>query len=127
VILFAVIGSGIAAAWRWPSSEDALDCAPSEVRWTDGGVQLIAACAPDAPLTEAPAAQVMTVGLKLDLNRMSEADLALVPGIGPSLAKAVVAERMRLGRFRSWDEVDRVRGVGRTKVEVLQALTHLQP
>ena len=127
MILLAIIGGGTAAGLRGPSSEDALDCAPSDVRWTGGGARLIARCDPGAPLAAAPAAQAMTVGLKLDLNRMTEADLALLPGIGASLAKAIAAERTRLGRFRSWDEVDRVRGVGPTKVEVLQALTRIQP
>ncbi|HYX91918.1 MAG TPA: helix-hairpin-helix domain-containing protein [Myxococcaceae bacterium] len=127
VILFAIVGVGIVAASRWPSSEDALDCAPSEVRWVDGGSRLLATCAPGAPRGDVPAAQALTLGVKLDLNQMSEADLTLVPGIGASLARAIVAERKRLGRFRSWDEVDRVRGVGRAKVEVLQALTQIPP
>lgn len=126
-ILFAIIGAGIVAALRGASSEDALDCAPSEVRWVDAGTRLVARCAPGTPAGEVPAAQGMTVGVKLDLNRLSEVDLALVPGIGESLAKAIVEERKRLGRFRSWEEVDQVRGVGPAKVEVLQALTDIPP
>jgi competence protein ComEA len=127
LVLFAILGAGTVAALRGPSSEDALACAPSDVRWVDGGTRSLARCAPGAPAGEVPAAQAMTVGVKLDLNRMTEADLALVPGIGRSLARAIVEERKRLGRFHTWDEVDGVRGVGRAKVEVLQSLTKLPP
>jgi competence protein ComEA len=126
VILFAIIGAAVVSALRGRSSHDALDCAPSEIRWVDGGTSLIAKCMPGAPPGEVPAAQAIAAGVKLDLNRMSEADLALVPGIGGALARAIVEERKRLGAFRSWDEVDGVRGVGRAKVEVLQALTEIR-
>jgi competence protein ComEA len=126
VILFAILGAGVVASLGG-DGEDGLDCAPSEVRWVDAGTGLIAKCMPGAPEGEVPAAQAITVGLKLDLNRMTESELALIPGIGSSLAGKLVEQRKRLGAFRSWDDVDRVRGVGPAKVEVLQALTEIRP
>ena len=127
VILFAIAGAGVVAALDGRGGDDALDCAPTDMRWVDGGTTLIAQCLPGAPPGDPPAAQAITAGVKLDLNRLSEVELTVVPGIGDALAKAIVEKRERLGRFRSWDEVDGVRGVGPAKVKVLQALTEIRP
>jgi competence protein ComEA len=48
----------------------------------------------------------------LDLNRATEAELALLPTIGPARASAIVADRGARGPFGSVDELDRVRGIG---------------
>jgi competence protein ComEA len=127
VILFAIAGAGVVAALGGGGSDDAFDCAPSDMRWVDGGTTLMVRCMPGAPPGDPPAAQAITAGVKLDLNRLTVAELTLVPGIGDELARAIVAKRERLGGFRSWDEVDGVRGVGPAKVKVLQALTELRP
>lgn len=46
------------------------------------------------------------------LNRATAAELEKVPGIGPSLAKRIVAYRDSVGGFRSVDELERIRGIG---------------
>lgn len=48
--------------------------------------------------------------------------LDLLPGVGPVLATRLVAARREYGRFRSWDDVDRVRGIGPKTIERLKAL-----
>jgi competence protein ComEA len=48
----------------------------------------------------------------LDLNTATQAQLEALPGIGPSLAQAILAERERTGGFRSVQELRRVRGIG---------------
>ncbi|HEU4929434.1 MAG TPA: helix-hairpin-helix domain-containing protein [Candidatus Krumholzibacteria bacterium] len=48
--------------------------------------------------------------------------LDMLPGIGPVLAARLIAARERHGAFRSWDDVDRVRGMGPKTIERLQAL-----
>jgi competence protein ComEA len=48
----------------------------------------------------------------VDVNSAGKAELSLLPGVGPSLAAAIVADRERSGPFRSTDELDRVRGIG---------------
>jgi competence protein ComEA len=50
--------------------------------------------------------------LPVDVNAAGPAELSLLPGVGPSLAAAIVADRERSGPFRSTDELDRVRGIG---------------
>ncbi|MBI5512011.1 MAG: helix-hairpin-helix domain-containing protein [Deltaproteobacteria bacterium] len=58
------------------------------------------------------AAMRLAVGLPLDLNRAAAADLELLEGVGPKLARAIVADREANGPFVSYEALDRVRGVG---------------
>ena len=48
----------------------------------------------------------------IDLNNATSAQLETLPGIGPSLAGAIIAERERRGGFRSVNELREVRGIG---------------
>ncbi len=122
----AIVGLGLLAigvAWRfrgWRSAAP-LDCAPEQVRVVDG----VARCGGDgAPLS---GGALRTLGAKLDLNQASEDDLAQLPGIGRSLAKAIVQARSAAGgAFTSWDEVDRVSGVGPAKLAALQSVAELR-
>lgn len=50
--------------------------------------------------------------LPVDLNRADQTDLLLIPGIGPELARRILDQRARLGRFYSLDELRQVKGVG---------------
>lgn len=54
----------------------------------------------------------MTLGILLSLNEESEEGLTAVPGIGPSLAKAIVDERTRRGGFKDLDELTDIPGIG---------------
>jgi competence protein ComEA len=110
---------GALARWRWPSSAPALDCEPGKVRMVEG----VAVCGEGAPPT---GAQALALGMKLDLNAASEAELAQLPGVGRSLARKLVEAREAEGRFSSWEQVDAVSGVGAAKLETLQAVTELR-
>jgi competence protein ComEA len=48
----------------------------------------------------------------INLNTATQAELETLPGIGPTLAQAIVAERDRSGGFRSVEDLRRVRGIG---------------
>src|SRR5437660_516453 len=48
----------------------------------------------------------------VNLNSATQAELEALPGIGPSLAGAIVTERERRGGFRSVNELGDVRGIG---------------
>jgi competence protein ComEA len=110
---------------HWPSSEPALDCPAEAVRWSDAGTMWVANCSAAADGVRPPAGAALTLGMRLNLNEVSAEDLQLVPGIGPTLARAIVAARSG-GRFRSWEEVDEVRGVGPAKLEALKRWTELR-
>lgn len=121
-----VAAAGGLARWWWPSSDPALPCAPEQIRWVDAGERWLATCeaGPPGPV---PAGQALALGRTLDLNAIGEAELTVIPGVGPHLARALVEARARRGGFRSWDEVDEVPGVGAAKLEALQQSCHLAP
>ena len=49
---------------------------------------------------------------RIDLNQAGVDELAALPGVGPSLAAAIVADRQAKGSFKTLTELDRVHGVG---------------
>ena len=54
-------------------------------------------------------------GARIDLNSATSAQLESLPGIGPALAGAIIAERDRRGGFRSINELREVRGIGEAR------------
>jgi competence protein ComEA len=67
----------------------------------------------DAPIDGAAVTALADGGVVVDINRASEDELRKLPGIGVGRARAIVALRARLGRFRTVDDLARVRGLGR--------------
>jgi competence protein ComEA len=57
----------------------------------------------------------------VNINTATPEQLELLPGIGESRARAVVAMRKQRGGFKSVDELTEVKGIGDT------ALEHLRP
>ena len=114
-----LLGLGLVARGRWPGSTPALDCEPEAVRVVEGVAVCGEGASPSAP-------QRLLLGQKLDLNQVTEEELARVPGVGRSLARRLVAEREALGRFASWTEVAVVPGVGTARLETLQATLELR-
>lgn len=64
---------------------------------------------------------------RIDPNRASDVELDRLPGVGPSLARAIVDSRERDGPFRSQDELLRVPGLGEKKLAQLARYTTLAP
>jgi comEA protein len=62
----------------------------------------------------------------LDLNTASVAELELLPGIGPAMAKRIVEYRAQIGRFARVDELDKVRGIGPKTLERLRPHVRVQ-
>jgi competence protein ComEA len=58
----------------------------------------------------------------LDLNRASAEEISRLPGIGPSLARRIVEERDRRGRFESPDSLRGILGMGPKKIAALVPL-----
>ena len=66
-------------------------------------------------------AQLITLGLPLDLNLATAADLAAVPEIGPALAQRIVDYRQRHGPFKKIEELEeKVLGFGPKKVRQIK-------
>jgi competence protein ComEA len=52
------------------------------------------------------------VGAKVNLNTATQAQLEELPGIGPTYAQSIIAERERRGGFSSVNDLRSVRGIG---------------
>lgn len=61
----------------------------------------------------------------LDLNTATAAQLDALPGVGPSIAAAIVEHRTRNGRFRSVDDLLDVPGIGPAKLGVIRPLVRV--
>jgi len=74
-----------------------------------------------------PAAWLLALGLPLDVNRSSAAELEVVPGIGPALARRIVEARRIGGPFGRIEELQRVKGVGPLSLRRLQHHLEVRP
>ncbi len=61
-------------------------------------------------------------GAPIDINTADEAELDELPGVGPSIAAAIVAHRQENGPFRSVDDLLDVRGIGEAKLAEIRPL-----
>ncbi len=66
----------------------------------------------DAAGSETGAASSGAPGAKVNLNTATQAQLEELPGIGPTYAQAILAERQRRGGFTSVNDLRSVRGIG---------------
>lgn len=69
---------------------------------------------PSASTASAPVEGVVNI------NTATEDELQRLPRVGPSRAQAIVALRGRVQRFRSADDLLRVRGIGRASMRRLR-------
>ena len=74
-----------------------------------------------APQKTTPPAQ------PIDVNHASQDDLRTLPGIGGVLAARIVEAREREGPFASMDDLRRVRGLGRSKLDRLATFIAIGP
>jgi competence protein ComEA len=65
-------------------------------------------------------AQLVTLGLALEINSATAADLEALPGIGPALAQRIVDYRQRHGPFNKIDDLEKVSGIGPKKLEKMK-------
>lgn len=57
---------------------------------------------------------------RVDVARAGVDEIALLPGVGPSLAARIVSTRAARGAFTSVDELSRVPGVGEATLDALR-------
>jgi competence protein ComEA len=65
----------------------------------------------------APEPAVQSTPAIIDIDIATAAEIETLRGIGPALAKRIVADRDSLGPFGSTDELQRVRGIGKRMAE----------
>jgi len=66
--------------------------------------------------TSGSRAPTTTVPLIIDINAATADDFDRLPGVGPTIARAIVEHRTRNGPFASVDELLAVRGIGSAKL-----------
>jgi competence ComEA-like helix-hairpin-helix protein len=76
------------------------------------------------PLT---GADCLLLGWPIPLNQAAAEDLQLVPGVGPVLAERIVTVREERGGFRSFSDLDSVRGIGPRKIKALRVYLFVDP
>ena len=65
-------------------------------------------------------AQLVTLGLPLDLNRATAQDLDALPGLGPALAQRIVDYRKAHGPFKKIEDLSEVSGIGPQSLQRLK-------
>lgn len=85
----------------------------------------------EAFVIAAPAVRPRIPGLQsgslIDVNRASESELTGLRGIGPELARRIVAYREENGPFRSIEELAQVKGIGVSKIEGFRDQATIRP
>jgi competence protein ComEA len=67
-----------------------------------------------------PGAQLLTLGLVINLNQATAADLDAIPGVGPALAQRIVDYRQEHGPFKKIDDLMEVSGFGPQNLQKLK-------
>jgi len=78
-------------------------------------------------VTDLPAAKRLALGLPVNLNRVSEEELTMVPGIGAKLAARIVERRGELGEFRELSDLTAIPGIGEGRLNLLRGYLTLSP
>ncbi len=63
----------------------------------------------------------------VNLNSASAAQLIQLPGIGPSYAERIIAYRTEHGPFKSVDELEQVKGIGKKRLEKIRPFVTVGP
>ena len=71
-------------------------------------------------LNKMPTKERMLLHVRLDPDRLDEAEWALLPGIGPTLSRRIVQDRQENGDFGSVEALARVPGIGPGKLAAIR-------
>jgi competence protein ComEA len=71
--------------------------------------------------------ELVTVASPVDVNAADRGELLQIPGVGPATADAILAQRQRLGRFESLEELHTVHGIGSKTIEKLRPWLMIGP
>ena len=117
-----VVGLGTVTVLRWFQQASRTEALPphSIIEAPASADSLLAS--PDSVRRQSPTPITHLSDPLAFLSTATADSLDLLPGVGPVLAARLIAARETNGAFRSWDQVDRVRGIGPKTIERLQAL-----
>ena len=101
-----------------PAAAD--ETAAAEAATTDG------VPAASAAETQEPALQEPTQENPLNLNTATQAQLELLPGIGPALAQAILDYRAEFGPFTAPEQLMEVPGIGEKRFAAVEQLINVE-
>lgn len=107
----AVLAAALWLLARPPGAPPVPFCPCPAERLAASGWTIWVDCDPLSPLGPLRGAAPLLFGRPLDLNRADARALETLPGIGPTRARQIVAERSKRA-FASVADVTRVRGIG---------------
>ncbi len=85
---------------------------PNASQSLNSGSKIIVASDRDVSLERMAGSDLLTLGLAIDPNRATVADLEALPGIGPVLARRIVEFREEQGPFQKVENLLEVKGMG---------------
>jgi competence protein ComEA len=114
LIKFSMLAATVAAVlWiGWPAPKEE----PLPVRPDQPVAVQVPATAPVPAVSPAKAVS------KVNLNRAGIDELQTLPGVGPVLAQRMVEWRKAHGRYRTVDDLQAVKGIGKKRFEQLRSL-----
>jgi competence protein ComEA len=96
-----------------------------EVRIEEGGLENVGGGSCEAsPL---PERFRYLLGMKMNINRATREELALLPGIGETLARRIRHAREENKGFSSWDDLHRIPGLGTKRLEKIERQATVGP
>jgi competence protein ComEA len=106
---------------------------PADVGWqpppgtatTRTSVAELRATVEEGVRREERAREPLAAGERVDPNFADEIELRRLPGIGPSLAQAIVRYRMEHGPFENVEELTNVPGIGPAKLAAIRDLVQV--
>lgn len=95
------------------------------------GIMLVLFClAVAVPAVQATAAEQTRVAAaevaKVNINAATAKELQGLPGIGQVMAERIVAYRTEKGKFKSTDDLLKVKGVGKKSLEKIRELISIE-
>jgi competence protein ComEA len=91
------------------------------------GSALMATPQGEVNIGEMTAAKKLALGLPVDVNRISEEELSLVPGIGEKTAYRIIQLRREMGGFRDLTDLTALPGIKEKKLKSLKEYLIVRP
>ena len=96
--------------------------------WRSAGSALsVSAAGGTLKITDMPSVTRLALGLPININRATEEELSLVPGIGETLANQIVQLRQLRGKFGGLEELSAVPGIKGKKLRTLEKYLSVGP
>lgn len=74
----------------------------------------------NTPVTQLSDRTVLAQPSKVNINSASVQELEMLPGVGPQIARRIFTYRNHNGHFRSPEDLEKIKGIGKKKLETMR-------